>query len=137
MAGMGPSHGRHYEHREAMTPSQIITADAERNGVDPRRVLSYVAKIVQSGQGTVTQAGNSILLITSIGDGAVELHLYTVDTPLALAKNLRHFIDVIKQSKARRVYGKSDNQGILEMLRRLGVNVEESDMGQYNWMANV
>ena len=113
-----------------MTPSQIITADAERNGVDPRRVLSYVAKIVQSGQGTVTQAGNSILLITSIGDGAVELHLYTVDTPLALAKNLRHFIDVIKQSKARRVYGKSDNQGILEMLRRLGVNVEESDMGQ-------
>lgn len=120
-----------------MTPSEIIAADAQKNGVDPRKVLNFVAHHVQNKTGSIMSAGNSILLLISIGDGCAELHLFTQDSPLALAKNLKHFIDVIRHTGLDRVYGDTDNPGILEMLSRLGVDVEESDRPQYTWMANV
>jgi hypothetical protein len=47
------------------------------------------------------------------------------------------FIRTIKESELRRVYGKADNSGILEMLKRIGVNIMESDKPQFNWMAEV
>lgn len=120
-----------------MTPSQIIAEDARRHGVDPEKVLQYVGSKVKEQTGSIMSAGNSILLLVGIGDESAELHLYTVDSPLSLMKNLPHFIDVIRHTDLKRVYGDTENQGIIEMLKRLGVDVQESDRPEYTWMANV
>jgi hypothetical protein len=120
-----------------MRPSEIIAADAERNGINPEKVLQYVGSQVHNKKGVVISAGNSVLLLVSIGDDCMELHLFTQDSPLSLMKSLAHFIDVIRQSKTKFVYGDTDNTGILEMLKRLGVDVQESDRPSYSWMAKV
>lgn len=120
-----------------MTPSQIITADCQQHGVDPAKVLTYVAHEVQSGKGVTMAAGESVLLVVNIGNNHAELHLYTQDSPLQLMKSVQHFIEVIRKSPLKRVYGKADNPGIVQMLSRLGVDVEHSDIPKYNWMAKV
>ena len=120
-----------------MTPTEIIKADAESHNVDAMKVLRFVGSVVQSKRGTLISAGNSILLIVNIGNHNAELHLYTVDSPMQLMKVVPKFIDSIRQTPIKHVYGKADNEGIVQMLSRLGVNVQHSDLPQYNWMAQV
>jgi hypothetical protein len=118
-----------------MKASEIIKQDAERHGVDPARVLSFIGERVESGQGTILQHGDSVLLLTRIGSGDAELHLYTLEQPLALMKSLKYFISTIEQTPIKRVYGQADNPGIIQMLQSIGVDVQESDRPEYNWMA--
>ena len=120
-----------------MTPTEIIFADCKRNGVDPNIMAQYVAGMIQEKKGVLLSANNSLLLITFLGDDTAELHLFTADTPLTLMKSLTEFINDIKQSELKRVYGDSDNEEILNLLRRLGIDVMESDREGFNWMANV
>ena len=120
-----------------MTPSEIIASDAERNNLDPKILMGYVAKTIKEDKGVLLTANNSLLLITFMGEDNAELHLFTADPPLTLMKSLTQFVQEIKQSDLKRVYGDSDNQEILELLRRLGIDVMESDMEGFNWMANV
>ena len=120
-----------------MTPSEIITADAQKHNVDPQRVLNFVAQKTQSGQANLIQAENSVLLLIHLGQGAAECHLYTTDAPLALRTSLMHLLQTIRKSPIKRLYGKADNPGILQMLQMIGLQVEHSDLPQFNWMANV
>ena len=118
-----------------MKASEIIRQDAEQHGVDPDRVLTFIGERVENGQASILQNGDSVLLLTKIGSGDVELHLYTLEQPMALMKSLKHFISIIERTPIRRVYGKADNPGIIKMLESIGVDVQESDRPEYNWMA--
>jgi hypothetical protein len=39
--------------------------------------------------------------------------------------------------KIKHVYGKADNQEILQLLKRLGADIQKPDLEGYNWMAEV
>jgi hypothetical protein len=120
-----------------MTPSEIITADAQQHGVDPQKVLNFVAAAVHSNKGTLMSAGNSILLLVNFGADVAECHLYTQDAPLSLHKALVHFLSVVRKSPIKRLYGQADNEGIIKMLQSIGLQVQKSDLPRYNWMANL
>lgn len=120
-----------------MTPSQIVRADAERMGYDADVVLRKLAKVVQSGAGLLLQEGNSLLLLIGLPDNNAELHLYTADSPLNLAKALKVFIQKIRASDLNAVYGSGDVPQILKMLNQFGVETMESDLPNYRWMAPV
>jgi hypothetical protein len=116
-----------------MNASEIISADSQRNGVDPRKALLAVAMLVNK-KATVMQSGNSVLICTPIAPACVEVHLATVDQPLALMRAMADFYQKLKNSPIRKVYGKADNPQIIEFMKRLGGQVTESDKPGYNWM---
>lgn len=121
-----------------MKPSEIILQDKNsiRDGAD--KVLTSISKIIKQKAGLLLQQGDSVLLLVNLGEGAVELHLYTVDQPMKLARALKYFIEKIKASDLKRVYGTVEfNAPVLKMLRDFGIDVQESDNPKYNWMANV
>jgi len=120
-----------------MTPSEIISADAQQHGVDPNQLLHFVHQRLQEGKSSIISAGSSILLITHLAHGAVECHLYTQDNPTALRTSLSKFMDTMRQAQVKRVYGKADNPGILQLLRLIGLDVQHSDLPRFNWMANL
>lgn len=120
-----------------MKPSEIIRKDAIRNKVDPDRLLASISKQLSEKTAIMLQSGDSVLILKKIGKGKVELHLFTVESPKALMRSLKAFIDKIQGSGIEYVYGRADNQEILRMLKMLGVEVEESDMKPYNWKAEV
>ena len=120
-----------------MKPSEIIRKDAIRNKVDPDRLLSSISKQLSDKTAIMLQSGDSVLVLKKIGKGKVELHLFTVESPKALMRSLKAFIDKIVGSGIEYVYGRADNKEILRMLKMLGVEVEESDMKPYNWKAEV
>jgi hypothetical protein len=122
-----------------MTPSEIIKKDAEQRGIDPQKLLASVAVLMKKNNALMLKENDSILILHPIGDGEgdVELHLFTEDAPLTLAKSLTNFIKKIRASDLRAVYGDADNEQITQFLTRLGVEVTESDKPNYNWMALV
>lgn len=137
MAGLGRTSGRHFKRGEHMTPSEIIREDALSRNLDPERTLQNIALMVKRGNATLLQSGNTVLLLVRISPTAVELHLFTKDAPLSMVASLRNFIETIRNSNLETVYGRADNEEILSILRRVKVNVEKSDLPQYNWMAKV
>lgn len=120
-----------------MTPSEIIQADASRTGYDPSLALTKLKGQVESGQSIMLRENDSILVLTKIGDGMAELHLFTADKPLTLAKSALRFLEKVSKSDTQRVYGKADNDQIVQLLRNLGMEVQESDRPEYNWMLDL
>ena len=120
-----------------MTPTEIITADAQRNGVDPRLVLGSIKPDLVSKKATLIQSGDSVLVVKMISKGIAELHLFTVEPIRTLIESIKEFISQIKQSGIKTVYGNADNEMILKILESAGVPVMESDREGYNWKADV
>ena len=120
-----------------MTPSEIISADLQSHGNDPQEGLRAISLSLKSKNSILLQENNSVLFLRKIGKGIVELHLFTQDSPLTVAKSASSFIKKIRNSDLKKVYGNADNEQIVELLRRLKVDVKDSDKPEYNWMAKV
>lgn len=120
-----------------MKPSEIIKADAIQKGVNPTPILNKYARLLKNKDAILMQSGNTVLYLRKIDKGLAELHLYTVDQPMAMIRALQEFIAKIRRSDLNAVYGKADNLQIIQVLRSLGVDVVESDLPQYNWKAFV
>jgi hypothetical protein len=77
------------------------------------------------------------LLVRKVNPTSAEIHLFTQDSPRTLAKAVIGFIRRGKALGIKTVYGKADNQGIVELMKRIGLNVQTSDLQQYNWKAQI
>lgn len=118
-----------------MTPTEIIRKDALREDYDADIVLRKMNKLLSNKGAILLRSNNSLLLLIGLPDNDAELHLYTADAPLTLAKSLKDFIDKIRSSEIETVYGSAEIPQTLELLKRLGVDVQPSDKQGYYWMA--
>lgn len=126
-----------------MTPSEIIKQEAQRVGYDADILMRKIHRLVESKVGLLLQKNDSLLLLITIGKGLAELHIFTVDTPDKVAEAIKYFIEKIRNSDLKRVYGPGGNsqdkelKKTLRLLKSLGVDVQDSDLKQYSWMAPV
>ena len=118
-----------------MTPTEIISADIQAHGKDPQADVNAINAAVQAKKGFIMQSGNTVLFLLMIAPDAAELHLYTQDRPIAVGKALKEFIDGIRQSGIKVVYGSEEPQQVLSLLKFLDVEIEPSDNPKYKWMA--
>ncbi len=122
-----------------MTPSEIILRDQYSQADDPKKVLLGINRIVKAGNGILLQKNNSVLFLIRLGEGDVELHLYTVDPPQRLAAAIQYFIGKIRNSDLKKVYFIKPKSGeqIVKMLKTYGVDIQKSDRKEYAYMAKV
>jgi coenzyme F420-reducing hydrogenase delta subunit len=126
-----------------MTPSQIITKEAQTIGGDADVVLRKVNKLVQSKAAILLQKNDTLLLLISIAKGMVELHIFTADRPARVVEAMKYFVEKIKDSDIKSVYGSGNTtqdaklKKTLDVLDRLGVDIQKSNMPGYQWMATV
>jgi hypothetical protein len=52
---------------------------------------------------------------------------------MMLSKSLLGFKKKLEESDIQTVYGKADNPQIVNLMKKLGFRVEDSDLSQYNW----
>ena len=122
-----------------MTPSEIILRDKYSQADNPKKVLLGISRIIKDGNGVLLQKNNSVLFLIRLGEGDVELHLYTVDPPQALASAVQYFIEKIRNSDLKKAYFIKPRSGeqIVKMLKMYGVDIQKSDRKQYAYMAKV
>ena len=122
-----------------MTPSEIILQDQYSQADDPKKVLLGINRIIKAGNGILLQKNNSLLFLIRLGEGDVELHLYTVDPPQSLASAIQYFIKKIQDSDLKKVYFIKPKSGeqIVKMLKMYGIDIQKSDRKEYAYMAKV
>jgi hypothetical protein len=120
-----------------MKASEIIKADAVKRKIDPDKALRTVSAMVSAKSAVLMQENDSVLLVRKINPTSAEIHLFTEDNPRTLAKAVIGFVRRGKTLGIKTVYGKADNQGIVELMKRVGLNVQASDLPQYNWKAQI
>ena len=120
-----------------MKPSDVITMDAQKRGLNPKHVLLSVKAVIGQG-GVLLSQGNTVLLLQKLTPDVFASHLFTQDSPLALSKALVMFFHQMQGKGINRLYGDADNQEIIGLLKQLGqregVEVLPSDKPNYNWM---
>jgi len=120
-----------------MKATEIILADAQKRGVDARKALGLISNAVKQKKAILMQEGNTVVLLTKISDGAAEVHLFTQDGVMALSAALTALIKRGMGLGIKTIYGKADNQQIIELMKKVGLNVVGSDLPKYNWKADV
>jgi hypothetical protein len=123
---------------QEMPASQIIMNDAEAKEFGPEKIIQAIEQLVGEGKAVVIRENNSLLLLVQIGNGEVEVHLYTVDPPHRLASAMKHFLDELLKSDVQKVYGtEMPDKELIRMMLAIGASVDKSDKPDYYWMANV
>jgi hypothetical protein len=118
-----------------MTPSEIITADLQRRGEDPKRELVGLAKAVKLIHALILQEGNTIMVLLPLSKDSAEMKMYSADTPLRILSAIKVFMKKLEDSELSKVYFNITAPQNLTTMKRLGVQVENSDKEGYNFMA--
>jgi hypothetical protein len=123
---------------QEMPASQIIMNDAEAQKFGPEAIVQAISQLVESGKAILVQHNNSVILLIQIGDGEVEIHLYTVDPPHRLASAMKYFHDELLKSGVQKVYGtEMPDKQLVKLMLAVGIPVDKSDKPDYYWMAPV
>jgi hypothetical protein len=123
---------------QKLPASQIILNDAQAKEAGAEQIVQAISELVDSGKAVLVQHNNSVIVLISIGDGEVEIHLYTVDPPHRLASAMKHFLDELLKSGIQKVYGtEMPDKQLIKMMLAVGVPVDKSDKPDYYWMAPV
>ena len=123
---------------QELPASQIILNDAQAKEAGAEQIVQAISELVESGKAVLVQHNNSVIVLISIGDGEVEIHLYTVDPPHRLASAMKHFLDELLKSGIQKVYGtEMPDKQLIKMMLAVGVPVDKSDKPDYYWMAPV
>ena len=120
-----------------MTPSEIIRASCKDLGEDPHKMGASIMHMLKNKLAVLLHTNQSVLVLVQLGDGDVECHLFTQDPPITLFKSLQYFIQKVRASEVRAIYFPTTNEQLIEVLRRLNVDVEKSDRKEYQWKAVV
>lgn len=120
-----------------MTPAEIIKSDADERELDHVPIVKSIGESIDRGESIALHENDSVLVVRKISEEDAELHLFTADKPLKLVKSVAAFIESLTESHIKYFYGKADKDHIIELLKILGVNVEDSDKEEYNWKATL
>lgn len=117
--------------------SHIIEQFMRSRGQDPVKRLNAIYRLVKLGDAILLQENQSVLELRKIKPGVVYCHLYSLDKPMTLVKSITKFIQKVRQSDIKVIYGKADNNQIIPLLKSLGVPITDSDLPEFNWKATV
>jgi len=123
---------------QELPASQIILNDAHAKAFGAEQVIQAISKLVDEGKAILIRQNNSVLLLIQIGEGEVEIHLYTVDPPHRLASAMKYFHDELLRSGIQKVYGtEMPDKQLVKLMLAVGIPVDKSDKPDYYWMAPV
>lgn len=123
---------------QELPASQIIMNDVHSQAFGADKVVQAISKLVEEGRAILVRHNNSVIVLIQIGDGEVEIHLYTVDPPHRLASAMKYFHDELLKSGIQKVYGtEMPDKQLIKMMLAVGIPVDKSDKPDYYWMAPV
>ena len=120
---------------QELPASQIIMNDPHAKAAGAEQVAMAISKLVEEGKAIVVRHNNSLIVLIQIGDGEVEIHLYTVDPPHRLASAMKYFHDELVKSGITKVYGtEMPDKQLIKLMLAVGIPVDKSDKPDYYWM---
>jgi hypothetical protein len=118
-----------------MKASEVIYNDKFSQEDGPEKVVTGIAKLVNDNMAVVLKSGDTVLVVVRLGDAAVEVHAYTVESGLRLMSALKVLIGKLKKSDIQVAYIADPRDAqMLQVLKMNDLKVVPSDRPQYQYM---
>ena len=118
-----------------MKASEVIYNDKFSQEDGPDKVVTGIAKLVNDNMAVILQSADTVLVVVRLGDAAVEVHAYTVDSGLRLMSALKVLIEKLKNSDIQVAYIADPRDAqMLQVLKMNDLKVVPSDRPQYQYM---
>lgn len=119
--------------------SEIVQKDPFLPKDDLQYLEATLEDMLASKKAIAVRHGDTIMLLISIADGAAEAHIFTIDPPLKVSAAIKEFIKQLRSSELRKIYSNiaPETPKMLRLLRIHGLEIEDSDLPNYSWMASV
>lgn len=117
--------------------SEIIKNEACKAGFNPDDYYAKISKFIEDQKAFILRNMDTILLVKLIGGKNAELHLFTEDSPIIIAKSIKKFWADLIKADIKTVYGQAENDQIVKLMKVVRAPIEDSDRSPYNWKANI
>jgi len=104
---------------------EIITQDAQRNGLNPQQILETLGKLKLSNQNIqTTKIGNTVFLLMRTPPSTVEVHTFTVDNPKVMVTHFKNLAKFLKKTGIKQAFTYSDQPIFKQLVERSGMPVK-------------
>ena len=104
----------------------IITAEANRVGVDPKELFAKLATMKKDPNVKTVQIGNTVFLLIQVQPNVVEVHSFTGESPKGLMENFKSLTMFLKKNGIKSGYTYSDQPAFKKIAESSGLPVKVS-----------
>lgn len=117
---------------QEITTSDIIRQDLERGGFtkEEEKFLAGLQSLVKQKQAIILRYGKTVFVGLKQGEGTLEVHMYTLDNPRAVASAIEQGIKDIPQAGVNKLVGETDNFKLISMMQSMKLPVEVDKKGK-------
>lgn len=117
---------------QEITTSDIIRQDLERGGFtkEEEQFLAGLQSLVKQKKAIILRYGKTVFVGLQQGKGTLEVHMYTLDNPRAIATAIQQGIKDIPQAGVNKLVGETDNFKLISMMQNMKLPVEVDKKGK-------
>lgn len=126
--------------KESISSTQIIVQDLQRHGYtgDIKEHLNKILDCVNNKKGVLVRFSNTVFFGALVEPCVFSVHLYTIDSPRALAGAINAAIDIAKYSDIKKLCASTKEYKIIKMLIRMGYPIEVQQHGDtFSWSMEI
>jgi hypothetical protein len=120
-----------------MNPSEIIANHARKEGDDPLKIMNLLHIAVSTKSATLLRQGDTIFLITNLGNHAVDVLMFTADGAMNLPSVVTAAIAKLKKAGAQMIYGDLRDEMFVDALRQLNAPIEDVSDKEHTWSLRI
>ena len=114
-----------------MRTQDIIRQDMQRHGMGDmaEKFLQGLAAGLKDKSLGILREGETVVVFQASDDNALEFHIYTFDSPLALSRALKKFYEYAKNAEVSLLESKTDNIDIVKLAQSVGIPAKAYKLG--------
>lgn len=125
---------------QEVSTSDIIRQDLERGGFtkEEERFLAGLQSLVKQKKAIILRYGKTVFVGLQKGKGTLEVHMYTLDNPNAIATAISQGIKDIPQAGVNKLIGETDNFKLIKMMQSMKLPVKVDKKGKnFAWSLEI
>jgi hypothetical protein len=115
---------------------KVIAHYFQNMGLPVAQAMQGVQKEIQNGLKLIPYEG-SVMGMKDLGNGAAQIHFFTVGTVQSLSDDIKYFYDYLKKSGVKVIYDSAPAPVTFETLKKLGAYIEQSDNPKFKMKATL
>ena len=115
--GMGPA-------APDMTPTDILKQYFDNGNTQEPDFSTFLTKIMtllKNEKNRLVKVGNSGFMLTDMGDGSVEMHTATSESPDAAIKSFHGLVKLLKNQGIKKIITYADRPAYIEIAKKTGL----------------
>lgn len=113
---------------ELLPSAEIIQKSAEKEapGTDITRFMQTLGYMVERKMVQLLQIGNTVFMLKPQGDGSVEFHTFTIESPSDLVERYKAGINSLKEMGFKKAFSYATSPAFVKIAEQTGLPVRTS-----------